>query len=109
MIGNETHVAGEKRLISFVDARRHVRPPEKCLHVGGSIVEPHLYLKAGFARMQADPMHPFHPEHRIVITAPHDDRSVGTTLDVNFNRHEGGGTMMLRPVEFHSSGNPGAG
>ncbi len=109
MIGDVVDVGGKERLVRLVDPRRHVRPPEERLHQRRAVVRPHFQLDQSLARMQTDSVHAFHPRHRIVVAKPYGFRSVRVLLDVEIDRQEGGGAMVLRPIEFDSARNPRAG
>ncbi len=106
VVGHAMDIRREKALVSLVDARRDVGPPKERLDERGAVVRPHLQLDEGAAGMEADAVHPFHPRHRIVVAAPDGHAAVGVLLDLDIDRHEGGRTMMLRPVELDSAGNP---
>jgi hypothetical protein len=54
-------------------------------------------------------VHPFHSCHRIMIATPDGDRSIRIAFDRQFNRHEGRGPVMLRPVKLYSARDPRTG
>ena len=45
-------------------------------------------------------------EHTLHLAHPHTDRSVGILLNTCVNRHKGGGTVVLRPVELNTTTDP---
>ena len=54
------------------------------------------------------PDHALHPVHRFVLAQPDGAAAVGVLFDRVLDRHEGGGTVVLRPVELHAAGDPRA-
>ena len=109
MVGHVMHIRREEALVRLVHLRRNIRPPEECLDEGGPIVSAHLQLDRRFLRVKADAVHSLHAGHRIVVAAPDGDTPIGMMLDLNVNRHEGGGAVVLGPVELDAPGNPRAG
>ncbi len=96
-------------MVSFMNASGDVRPPEKGLNKWRPVVGADFQFEIGTAGMQANAMHALHASHGIVVAAPDRDRAVRIAADGDFHGHERGGAMMLRPVEFNASGNPGPG
>ena len=96
----------EKRLIRFMHANADVGPPKKCLRQGGPVIGPHLQFQNRPVRMQADPVHPLHPANRVMVAQPDRFGTAGMFLDGEIRRQKRGRTMMLRPVELDSAGNP---
>src|SRR5580700_3610745 len=91
-----------------MDAGGDVSPPKKGLSLLSAVVQPHFELEHGSAGAQADAVHSFHSRHGIVVAAPYGDGAVWVAFHGGFDRHEGCGTMVLRPVELDATGDPGA-
>jgi len=89
-----------------MDAGGDVGPPQKGLRMLRAVIESYAQFDYGLARTETDAVHTLHTGHRIVVAAPDGDRAVRFTLDSSFDPHEGGGAMMLRPVELDSTGDP---
>ena len=57
-------------------------------------------------RTEGETCHAFLMEHAFHFTYPYRDTAVGVFFDGRIYRHIGAGTMVLRPVEFDTAGNP---
>ncbi len=106
MVGHVTDVGREERLIALVHADGRVGPPQERLHQRRAVVDPHLQLDQRLARMQAHAVHPLHPQQRIMVAEPDGLRAVGVLFDVEVDGQEGGGAMVLRPIELDAAGDP---
>ena len=45
-------------------------------------------------------------EHLLHLAAPYANRAIGVLFDAGVNGHEGGGTVVLRPVELDAATDP---
>ena len=109
VVGDVVHVGGEERLVLLVRARGDVRPPEEGLHVVGAVVQPRPELDEAAVGGERDAVHPFHAREGVVVAAPDRHGSVVVGLDVGVGGQEGGGPVVLRPVELDAAGDPRAG
>ncbi len=109
VIGHAGDVRGEEALVLLVDTGGDVGPPEKRLGVRGAVMGADLEFDDGLVGVEADAVHAFHTAHGIVVAAPDRDAAVGVVFGVGIGGEEGCGTMVLGPVEFDTTGDPGAG
>jgi hypothetical protein len=109
MIGNETDIGREKGLVAIINGCCDIRPPQKGLPGLRSIVKTHtrasIFCTVGRSRMPA-----FHPCERVMIRAPHRNRTVGLPLDTNVGRNVAGlwccGQLNSTPPEIHGPSRP---
>ena len=106
MVGDIVHVGRKEGLVFLVNPHRGVGPPQEGLNEGRAVVETDLQLDVGFAGMEADAVHALEPRHGVAVLAPDGLRAVGVGFDFDIHRHEGGGAVMLRPVELYAAAGP---
>ncbi len=106
VVGHHRHVGGEERLVVVVHLRGHVGPPEERLRPLVPVEQPHPELDDGRPWSQPDPVHALHAGERVVVGAP--DHALAL-VDLPGRRQEGGGPVVLRPVELDAARQPGSG
>src|SRR5262245_58600006 len=90
-------------------ASRNICPPKKRLRELRAIVDANFQFEIGASRVEADAVHAFHTCHWIVIAAPNGFRAISMLFNFEIGRQKGRRTMVLRPIEFNTAGNPWTG
>ncbi len=109
MIENGIHIGRKNRLIIVIHFHSRICPPQKSLRKIGAVKQFNFDFKVSFIRMQSESGHAAGPEHAFHLAAPHGYTSIGILFDAVIDRLESRWTVMLRPVKFQSTRNPGAG
>ena len=89
MVRDKAHILREKGLVFFVNARRDVCPPEKCLRIRRPVIQAHPQFEVRFPRAQADAVHSLEPRHGVMVAAPDGDGTIRIALDRHLDGHEG--------------------
>ena len=106
MVEHGVDVRREHALIGIVHLHGGVGPPEKGLRHVGTVIQAPLDFKIGTARAQRKACHALLVKHFFHLTHPYTHAAVGILLNAGVYGHEGGGAMVLRPVEFDAARNP---
>ena len=109
MIEHGIDVGREHTLVLVVYLYGGVGPPKEGLRHIGTVVEAAFDLEIGATGAQREARHAFLMEHLLHLAHPHRDTAVGIVLDGGVDRHIGGRTVMLRPVELDAAADPGTG
>ena len=83
-------------------------PPQEGMAQGCAVCQPDFCFQIRPAGVQRYAYHAFHPVIRLIFRHPDSSAAVRVPFDGPVGCHQGGGTMVEGPVEFHAAGNPGA-
>ena len=103
------HIRREGGLVLGVYPHGQIVPPHKGQGRVGAVVDHSLGFHIGAAGVHGDTNHAAHPVERLGFAHPDGDGAVCILFGGRFQRHEGGGTVVLGPVELHTAGHPRAG
>ena len=109
MIEHGIYIGREHRLIGIIYGHSRIRPPKESLRYRCRVIQFSLNLQDSPSRTEGKTGHPFLMEHTFTLAHPNDGTAIGTTFDRIIDRQECARTMMLRPVELDSTGNPRTG
>ena len=91
-----------------MDTHRGVLPPEEGMRKRRPVGYAHSRLEIGRVRGKHDTDGAARPVCRVAFGQPADRRTVRAPLDLVVNGHICGRTVVERPVELHTAGNPRA-
>ena len=103
------HVRRENGAVGFVHRHRQIGPPHEDLGQIGAVVHPNFCLDVAAARFHGDTGHALHPIKGVHLAGPQSLAAVGIFFQRRLQRQEGGGAVMLGPVELDAAGDPCAG
>ncbi len=106
MIHDGKDIGRKDRLVVVVDVDGRVRPPQKGLREGRRVIDLDGDLQVGAVRIEAETGHALRAEHALDLAHPHGFAAVGGFLDAIIDGCEGGGAVVLRPVELDAARNP---
>ena len=106
MVIDRGHILREHRDRVIIYRYRGVRPPQEGLWHLRTVIELCRQFDIRLIGIKGHPQHPFRTEH--VLDLSHPDR--GTSILIFrigiFHRIKGAGSVMLRPVELNTAGDP---
>ena len=102
------YIGGEDQTILFVYADSGIFPPEEGMLGGGTVGNLDAGFKEAGIRMEDDTYHTLGTVGGIAFAHPADGGAVFFGFDGVVYRQNGGRTMVERPVEFNTAGDPGA-
>ena len=108
MVVAVSHIRRESGLVLGVNPHGQIVPPHEGQRRIGAVVDHGLGFHIGAAGIHGDAHHAAHPVEGLGFAHPDGDGTVGVLLRGGFQGHEGGGTVMLGPVELHAAGYPRA-
>ena len=100
------HIRREDGAVVLVHRNGQIGPPHEQLGLGGAVVHPHLGPDVAPARFDGHAHHALHAIEGIHLAGPHGSGAVAVLLKRGLQGKEGGGTMVLRPVELDAAGDP---
>ena len=103
------HIRRKNGAVGFVHGHREICPPHEDLGQIGAVVHPNFCLDIAAPRFHGDTGHALHPIEGVNFACPQGLAAVGIFFQRRFQRQEGGGAVMLGPVELDAAGNPGTG
>ena len=106
MVEDGIHIGWKDTLILIVHLDGRICPPKEGLRQRCAVAHTSLYLKIGTTGSECETCHALLMEHLFHLVHPYRYRAVGILLNVSVYGHEGGWTMMLRPVELNATADP---
>src|SRR5882762_2204191 len=106
MVSDVGDIGREKSLIFLMHLDGDISPPQKCLDEWSAVIELSFGFYDAFPRTHGNPDHTFHPVHWFVFAEPHRAAPVFVLFNLVINGHKCGRSVVLRPVELHTAGNP---
>ena len=103
------HIRREGGFVLRVNPHGQIVPPHEGQGRVGAVVDHGLGFHIGAAGIHGDAYHAAHPMERLGFAHPDGDGTVCILFGGRFQRHEGGGTVVLGPVKLHAAGHPRAG
>ena len=100
------HIRREGGLVVLVDAHGQVVPPHERQGRVRAVAHDGLRLHHGGAGVDRDADRGAHPVEGLRLAHPAGLRAVRILLQGGLRGHEGGGPVVLRPVELHAAGDP---
>ena len=107
MVHNRVHIRRENGLSIIIDSHCRIRPPEESLGHGSPVVKLAADLYVSLSRVKGKRCDTLRSVHLIHIVHQQGFASVFIFLKLIIHRHIGGRSVVLGPVEFDSSRNPG--
>ena len=102
------HIRRKGGLVVLVDAHGQVVPPHERQGRVRAVAHDGLRLHHGGAGVDRDADRGAHPVEGLRLAHPAGLRAVRILLQGGLRGHEGGGPVVLRPVELHAAGDPRA-
>ena len=103
---NRENIWREYRLIIIMHNHCRICPPEEGLRKVGPVIDFYLNFHISLVGIQRKPLHSLGSEHSFNLAAPNGYTAVFIFFDQTFCRQKRTRAMVLRPIEFYTSGNP---
>ena len=108
VVHHRVYVRREHGVGVLVHRHGGVGPPQEGLGQVRRVVQPPLYLNVGLPRVQGDGRGALGAVHPVCLPHKHRAGAVLPPLQGVVHRGEGGGPVVLGPVELNAPGHPGA-
>ena len=109
MIHNCVNIRWKYRICIVIDRNSRICPPEECLWRIGTVVKLSFDLDVRFIRIECEGRHSLCSVHFVDFTYIYGRRSIFVFFKIEVNRSVSGWTVVLRPVEFDTAGDPRTG